>query len=53
MSHTRLCPKCGPEVLAENVLQLVAHDGPRFKDWRRGVAASVGGVLIDDVISTP
>jgi hypothetical protein len=53
MSHTRLCPICGIEILTENVTQLVAHDGPRFKEWRRGMAASVGAVLLDDITATP
>lgn len=26
------------------------HRGPHFKAWRRAMAASVGGVLIDDVL---
>ena len=53
MSRSRLCPECGPAILAENVTQLAAHNGPRFNDWRRGMAASVGARLVDDMISTP
>ena len=31
-------------------MQLHTHDGPWFDHWRRAMAASVGGVLIDDVL---
>jgi len=36
--------------LSENVAELRAHAGPSFKRWRQGMAASVGGVLVDDVL---
>jgi hypothetical protein len=26
------------------------HTGPYFKHWRRAMAASVGGVLVDDLL---
>lgn len=32
-----------------NVRELKAHDGPRFHRWRRGVAASVGAILLDEL----
>ena len=53
LSHSRLCSACGPAILADNVRQLVAHDGPRFQTWRHRIAASVGAVLADDTVSTP
>ena len=28
---------------------LKAHDGPEFRHWRNRLAASVGGVLLDDL----
>jgi len=49
MSHTRLCTDCGTERLARNVLGISEHRGPEFQRWRRAMAASVGGVLLDDV----
>lgn len=33
----------------DNNDQLAAHAGPFFDHWRRQMAASVGGVLLDDV----
>lgn len=30
-------------------VQLAAHRGPYFEHWRRQMAASVGGVLVDDL----
>jgi hypothetical protein len=49
-SHTKLCPKCSYDLLEENVHGLAAHAGPAFERWRRAMAASVGGVLLDDVL---
>jgi len=31
-----------------NTIQLNAHRGPMFDHWRKQMAASVGGVLLDD-----
>lgn len=30
-------------------MQISAHSGPYFRLWRQRMAASVGGVLLDDV----
>jgi hypothetical protein len=32
--------------------QLRHHKGPYFDHWRRQMAASVGGVLLDDVVTS-
>jgi len=34
---------------AENMAGIALQDGHEFKRWRRAVAASVGGVLVDDL----
>ena len=49
LSDQKLCPSCSQERLAENVYGLANHSGPAFERWRRAMAASVGGVLLDDV----
>jgi hypothetical protein len=33
-----------------NSAQINAHDGPFFQHWRRQMAASVGGLLVDDLM---
>lgn len=53
MSHNRLCPTCGPKRLAENVEQLVAHNGESFQKWRIGMIRCAGGILPDKLVSTP
>jgi predicted amidophosphoribosyltransferase len=53
LSRTKLCPVCGFELVEENVRGLAAHSGPAFERWRRAMAASVGGVLLDDVLERP
>jgi hypothetical protein len=35
--------------MVENVRELREHSGPRFHRWRRGVAAGVGAILVDDL----
>jgi hypothetical protein len=32
-----------------NARELAAHSGPAVLRWRRGVAAGVGALLVDDV----
>ena len=51
MSHSRLCPDCGYLLLAENIEQLVAHDGPRFRDWRLGMIRCAGGIVPDKLMT--
>jgi hypothetical protein len=53
LSHTRLCAADGIERFNRNVLGLSEHRGPEFIRWRRAMAASVGGVLLDDVTGAP
>lgn len=35
--------------MIHNVRELKAHTGPRFQRWRRGVAAGVGAILVDEL----
>lgn len=49
LSHTRLCPSCSRELLNENIDGLHTMTGPPVQRWRRGMAAAVGAVLLDDV----
>jgi hypothetical protein len=39
--------------VVENVEGLARHTGPAFQRWRRGMAASVGVVLLDDGRADP
>ena len=48
MSHTGQCETCGNDALRENIYGISEHRGPAFARWRRAMAASVGGVLLDD-----
>jgi hypothetical protein len=32
---------------------MIQHTGPAWRRWRRAMAASVGGVLLDDVNAKP
>ena len=47
LSHTRLCMEDANRLRNETSLQMRDHRGPRFQAWRRGMAAAVGGVLLD------
>lgn len=42
------CVDCGEGRMLSNVRELKAHTGPAFLRWRRGVAAGVGAILLDD-----
>jgi len=53
LSWTKLCTRCGQELRDENARGIAAHSGPAFDRWRRAMAASVGGVLLDDVMPNP
>jgi hypothetical protein len=48
ISWTRQCVECGVRELEHNIIGLHTHSGPAFDRWRRAMAASVGGVLLDD-----
>jgi hypothetical protein len=50
LSWQGYCGDCGIELLTENVHQMHDRRGPNFDRWRRAMAASVGGVLVDDVL---
>jgi hypothetical protein len=43
------CLPCGQHRAVTEVNEMRAHSGPHFEHWRRSMAASVGGVLLDDV----
>ena len=45
------CIECGKELHVQNNTDLHEHHGPFFDHWRRQMAASVGGLLIDDVLT--
>lgn len=47
------CSECAERIELEALDDLHYHRGPVFAQWRRSVAASVGGVLLDDVLTDP
>jgi len=49
LSWTRLCQGCAVDRVAENVTGLVTMSGYPLERWRRGMAASVGAFLLDDL----
>lgn len=49
MSWSRLCQNCALDAVTENVVGLATMSGLPLERWRRGMAASVGGVLLDDL----
>ena len=52
ISWTGKCAACAIAIASDNVLSMIEHSGPRFHAWRRGMAASVGGTLLDDAHDT-
>lgn len=40
--------ECGKRRMNENILGITSHSGPAFQRWRQAMAASVGGILVDD-----
>ena len=44
------CAVCGPKIRDQANDDMHFHRGPYFLRWRRAMAASVGGVLVDDVL---
>jgi hypothetical protein len=50
LSKRGFCSICGPKLQNERVDDLHYHRGPHFKKWRRAMAASVGAVLVDDIL---
>jgi ribosomal protein L37E len=53
LSHTRLCAQCGDVRNRRAALEQHHHSGEFFQVWRRALAASVGGVLLDDARPNP
>ncbi len=49
ISQTGKCGDCARALLVSNIDQMRERSGPNFVRWRRAMAASVGGVLLDDV----
>jgi hypothetical protein len=48
MSWSGQCQGCAMRALTENITGISRHSGPAFQRWRRAMAASVGGVLLDE-----
>jgi hypothetical protein len=44
---------CAMQLERVNALAISTKSGPEFRRWRRAMAASVGGVLLDDVKAAP
>jgi hypothetical protein len=42
---------CAKRIHEQQTDDLHYHKGEYFKQWRRSMAASVGGVLVDDVLN--
>jgi hypothetical protein len=53
LSHTRQCVECGQVKLEQNALGMHVKSGEAWLRWRRAMAASVGGVLLDEVPPRP
>lgn len=49
LSWLGFCIECGNRRRNENATQLHTMTGPAVTRWRRGMAASVGAVLVDDL----
>jgi hypothetical protein len=48
LSKRGKCLPCATWLIEQNILGIAAHNGPFFQHWRRQMAASVGGRLLDD-----
>lgn len=53
LSHTRQCVECGQLKLEQNALGMAYKTGDAWLRWRRAMAASVGGVLLDGARERP
>lgn len=47
------CSSCSYMLQVSNAVALHTKHGPEFVRWRRAMAASVGGVLLDDLNERP
>jgi hypothetical protein len=48
LSATYLCRECGNRRAIDNHIGLTTKSGPYWRLWRERLAASVGGVLVDN-----
>lgn len=48
LSHTRLCRTCAIGNVSANIVGMKLKTEPALARWRKGMVASVGGVLLDD-----
>lgn len=48
-----LCMECAHRKLNASIEEQHAHEGPTFQLWRRGMAACVGAVVLDDIPREP
>lgn len=48
ISARGLCADCGIGAMERNAVELATMRGESVARWRRGVAASVGAMLVDD-----
>jgi hypothetical protein len=46
ISWRGLCSTCGPRRSEENITGLKLMQGEPLQRWRRGMAASVGGIIL-------
>jgi len=53
LSHLRLCFECGQLRKEANALGLALKTGDAWLRWRRAMAASVGGALLDEPRERP
>ncbi len=53
LSWRGLCGVCGPKRSNDNADALHTMTGPEVTRWRRGMAASVGAILLDDAHEKP
>lgn len=51
LSWRGYCGPCGKHLATQAAAHLHYHEGEKFTDWRRGMAASVGAVLVDDILN--
>jgi len=49
LSWRGYCGPCGVALNRAASSDLHYHEGPKFQRWRAGMAASVGGVLLDEL----
>jgi len=49
MSARGKCQECAHAMQQAHIVGMRMHDGPFFQHWRRQMAASVGGVLRDEL----